>query len=152
MRLTIRTQGIRPAAPLRQHARRRTYAALSRFGHQVAEVVVSFVDVNGPKGGVDSRCVIHLRGPRIRTLTVRELSIDPYSAADMGLSRMARLVRRRLDRIWDHRHRGRVHDSPRGAAVPGHRRSALVSWRIPADCHTHAGEPVRPDKSPGHGG
>ena len=105
MRLTIRLQGIEPSAPLRQYAQRRTYAALSKFGSQVTKVDVRFADVNGPKGGIDSRCDVHVHGPRIGKLTVRELTTDGYVAVTLGMARMARLIGRRLDRLGNYRPR-----------------------------------------------
>lgn len=61
---------------------------------------VAFIDENGPKGGVDTRCALTIRLPYRPTVRVEELSNTPRRAFDLAFPALERaLVRyREVDR------------------------------------------------------
>ena len=108
IRIEVRFRGLDSSEALREHAARRILSHLSRFGREVTDVLVRVADVNGPKGGVDKQCQITVRGPRLGSAAVQEMSGDAYSAVDMATERLGRSVGRELERARDRRTRGKL--------------------------------------------
>lgn len=104
MMIEVRFHGIESTEALRDHATRRGHFHLSRFAGEVTAVLVRLVDENGPKGGVDKRCQVTVRGPRLGSLTLDETGADTYSALDLALERIGRSAGRELARArWSRR-------------------------------------------------
>jgi len=76
MKIEVRFRGLESSDALRDHASRRVQSHLSRFGHEVTEVVLRIADVNGPKGGLDKRCQVTVRGPSFGSAVLDEMSGD----------------------------------------------------------------------------
>jgi len=57
MRIDVRGQHVDLQPALGQYAERRFHTALQRFEARIPTVMVRLVDENGPKHGVDKRCV-----------------------------------------------------------------------------------------------
>lgn len=106
MKMEVRFRGLESSEALREHALRRADVHLSRFGGEVTRVIFRISDINGPKGGVDKACQVTLRGPRLGSATVEELSADAYSAVDLALELSAATVGRELERVRTLRKRG----------------------------------------------
>ena len=106
MKIEVRFRGMESSESLREHAARRVHLHLSRFGQQLSAVVVRIADVNGPKGGLDKRCQVTVRGPRVGSSTLDGMSGDPYSAVDLAVEGVARAVGRALERVRSLRQRG----------------------------------------------
>ncbi len=113
MKVDVRFRGIQASDALREHALRRVHFQLSRFDGAVGSVVVRIGDVNGPKGGVDKRCQVAVRGPALGSVTLEELGSDAYAAVGAAVDRAARAVGRELERARAVR---RPADAPRGRA------------------------------------
>ncbi len=109
MRLDIRAQGFDLTPALRDHAERRLAFALLRFRDRLTGVTVRLADDNGPRGGVDKRCVLRVRLAGMRVTVITERAVDVYAAIDRAADRAGRIVARRLQRR---------HDAVSGAAVP----------------------------------
>jgi ribosome-associated translation inhibitor RaiA len=79
---------------LRRHALRRLSFAIRRFEHRVRHVTVRFVDLNGPRRGVDSRCTVTVdvgeRGP----LFVEATAASPFGAITLASLRLSEALRR----------------------------------------------------------
>ena len=73
----------------------RTRAALRSAGHAVRECRVAFTDENGPKGGVDIRCIIDVGLARCAELHVAGRATSPALAFREAMRRL----RQRLDRV-----------------------------------------------------
>lgn len=99
MKIEVRFRGMEASETLREHVLRRIHLQLSRFDGEVGSVVVRIADVNGPKGGVDKRCNITVRGPALAAVIVEDLSADTYSAVVSAAERAARAVGRELERV-----------------------------------------------------
>ena len=113
MKIDVRFRGLGSTEALREHAERRILFQLSRFGHELSAVVVRVSDINGPRGGLDKRCRIAVRGRRIPVLVIEETSADASSAIDLAVGRIARTVGRELERARGVRLDGNVVSGPR---------------------------------------
>lgn len=98
MKIEVRCRGIEASDALREHAVRRIHFQLGRFNGKVGSVVVRIGDVNGPRGGLDKRCLVTARGPALASIIIEQLSTDPCSAVDLAVARAARAVGRELAR------------------------------------------------------
>jgi putative sigma-54 modulation protein len=102
MKLDIHTQGFELTDALREHAYRRIIFALHRFQHRLGQrVTLHLSDENGPKGGVDMRCVIQIPFPGQNEVVIREDGDDLYVVLDRAADRAGRTVARRLERTHD---------------------------------------------------
>ncbi len=85
---------------LQDFARRRLSFALRRFTSRLRHADVWLDDVNGPRGGFDKRCRIHLRlMPRGRVTVTAEAS-NEYAALARAAKRAAIHLDRRCKRKW----------------------------------------------------
>ena len=98
MKIELRVRGLEDPAVLRDQLERRLQFALGRFGHEVAQVTVRLTDENGPRGGVDKRCHLTVRGPRLATVVIDERNSVAEAALDLAAGRAGRAVARLLDR------------------------------------------------------
>jgi hypothetical protein len=100
MKLTIIKRGDETGVTdaLRRQIERRAGFALSRFSDELGSVLVRLDDLNGPRGGIDKRCRVQLRGPDIGELVVEETDAEWTPAIDRTFSLAARSVARALDK------------------------------------------------------
>lgn len=106
MIIEVRFRALDASDALREHATRRVHFHLGRFADELSSVVVRISDVNGPRGGVDKRCQLTVRGARFGSSTLDELHDDPYAAVDLAMERLARVVERELARARGERRGG----------------------------------------------
>lgn len=98
MKVEIRFRRLQRSEALKQYAVRRAHFALSRFNGEISSVGVTVGDVNGPKGGLDKRCQVTVRGPSIPPVRIESASADAYSSVDLAFERVGRLVGREIER------------------------------------------------------
>lgn len=98
MKIDLRVRGLADPAVLRDQIERRLQFALGRFGHEVARVTVRLSDENGPRGGVDKRCHLTVRGPKLATVVIDERNAVAEAAIDLAAGRASRAVARLIDR------------------------------------------------------
>lgn len=98
MDLDIRFRGLRSSVALREHVSRLVFARLGRFGRNLTGVVVRIIDLNGPKGGLDKRCQITVRGPAFGATTLDVDDGNTYGAVESAIERVARAIARELER------------------------------------------------------
>lgn len=103
MRINVRsTAGVTRAVA--RLARRRLEFALGRFGSRVHTLTVRVTDLNGPRGGVDKKCLIaiRLRSPR-RVIVIEDVDADATVAINRAAERAARTVARAIQALTDWR-------------------------------------------------
>ena len=83
---------------IRAHVERRLGFALSRFEDRLTSVIVRLSDENGPKGGLDKRCRIELRGPDVGTFVVEERDIEWARVIDQAAAIAGRALVRAIER------------------------------------------------------
>lgn len=98
MKIDVRFRGLEGSDALREHIIRRINFKLNRFDGQVTSVLVRLGDVNGPRGGVDKRCHVTVRGPALPGTTIEDVSADAYAAVDLAAERAGQAVARGLGR------------------------------------------------------
>lgn len=98
MRLDIRFKGGKVDPYLREYVERCFQFCLGRFANRMSTVNIWLDDVNGPRGGIDLRCMIHAALIRHGELAVEAIGADAEIAAKMAAERMARRVRTVLTR------------------------------------------------------
>ena len=98
MQLDIRGRNLRLTPALLDHVDRRIRFALGRFAARLSRVAVRVGDVNGPRGGVDKRCWIHLELGG-KALTIDEVDADLYVAIDRASERAGRATERAIARL-----------------------------------------------------
>ena len=80
---------------------RRVQLALSRFGTSILSIKVRITDTNGPKGGVDTRCVVSVNLASGGEVVVQNEGENVFSALNHCLSRAGRTINRSLERRRD---------------------------------------------------
>jgi putative sigma-54 modulation protein len=100
---TVEERGVALKNSHRRAIRRILSSALGRFARRIQVIRVWLEDVNGPRGGEDTRCRIevHFR-PRGRG-HVSALAIDKYAATARAAARARELVDRRVKKVRSHR-------------------------------------------------
>jgi ribosomal subunit interface protein len=98
MRIDVRSTRFGLTDAIREHAERRTAAALEKARLSNVYVMVRLSDINGVRGGVDKSCRISVRLPRLGWVIAHAVDRDLYGAIDRAAIRLGRLLRRRLSR------------------------------------------------------
>jgi len=99
VRVTIRIRADEAETEqLESHIKRRLGFALARISDELTSVLIRLDDLNGPRGGIDKRCHVLLRGPKIGEVVVEETDVSLGPAIDRALSLAGRSVVRALDR------------------------------------------------------
>jgi ribosome-associated translation inhibitor RaiA len=101
MDIEIRARGLKLSAAQREHAERRVGAALDRFEHRLRTVTVTLEDLNGPKGGADTRCRVRARGDRGLAALAQATDVSVEAAADRAADAIGRNVAKVVDRRRD---------------------------------------------------
>ena len=103
MRMAIREAGQWPAETI-ELARTRLEFALGRFAGRVRSVSVSLTDLNGPRGGIDKKCLIAVRLERPpRVIVIEDVDADGAVVVCRAAERTARAVARAVDSTGDWR-------------------------------------------------
>jgi putative sigma-54 modulation protein len=103
MRIGIRQTGHWPQETV-DLARTRLAFALGRFAGRVRSVSVSLTDLNGPRGGLDKKCLIAVRLEKPSgVVVVEEVDTDEAVAVSRAAERASRAVARAIDSTGDWR-------------------------------------------------
>lgn len=76
--------------------------ALELFGERITRVEVHLRNLNGPKHGVDKRCVIEARLAGHDPLAVEADAEDLYQAVHLAAGKLERAVRHKVERHKEH--------------------------------------------------
>jgi hypothetical protein len=69
---------------------------LGRGIRRLRRVDVTLSDLNGPRGGVDKRCLIKVSIDGLRPVVIEDVQSDLYMAIDRAAGRASRTVLRRV--------------------------------------------------------
>ena len=72
---------------------------LHHFGDRILKVVVHLSDDNGPKGGIDKHCHIHVEMKKLPTVVIEDSEENLYAAIDLATHRAERSVRKTLEKV-----------------------------------------------------
>jgi putative sigma-54 modulation protein len=100
-------------AALREYTTRRLSFALRRFEDRVRHITVRFIDLNGPRRGVDSRCSMALDLVGGRRIVVEATTPWPFASVARAAGRLNGAVRKEVGRASSHRRIRHVDGTPR---------------------------------------
>ena len=84
---------------LRAYVDEHLVSHIERFADdEAAEIDISLVDINGPKGGVDKECRVTVRMPGLSSVHVTETADSLFPAIDAARDRLERTLKRALER------------------------------------------------------
>lgn len=72
--------------------------AFDRFRHAIREAVILFSDLNGPKGGIDTQCVVRTKLTNGKLIIGKAKGPDIAGSAYMACYRASRALSRQLSR------------------------------------------------------
>lgn len=98
MQLEIQARDIELSPALKLHVERRVRFALTRYRDRVTRISVRLSDENGPRGGVDKRCRLHLLLGGLPDIVVEDTEADLYVAVSRSAERAERTLGRQLGR------------------------------------------------------
>jgi ribosome-associated translation inhibitor RaiA len=96
MQIALQADGFSLTDALEKHVQDRLRFTFSRVAGRVRRILVTLSDINGPRGGVDKRCLIEVRLDGLSTVVIQDIQTDLYIAIDRAAGRAARSVMRRL--------------------------------------------------------
>ena len=88
---------------LREYIERKMELALDRFDHRLDRIQVRLEDVNGPRGGLDKHCRLHVVGRPSWRIHVEGAGDTFYDAVDAAAARARRSVGQLLARLAEQR-------------------------------------------------
>ena len=98
MRIDLQCEGLEPAQGLRDYVAHKMRTAIGRFRDHIQWARIKVADVNGPRGGVDKRCVVQLRLRNRPDVIFAITELEAHSAVDRAAERVARVLVNRLGR------------------------------------------------------
>lgn len=103
MQIDIQSRSLQLTGSLLEHVAQRVRDLLAHARDHIRNVKVQLIDINGPRGGRDQRCVIQVKLNRLPVVVTEETQVDVRLAIDRALDRAGRSVKRRLERPRDRR-------------------------------------------------
>ncbi len=108
MRVEVTGKKIKLDDDLKTHIDRRLSFALKKFNTDIERIEVSLSDENGPRGGIDKRCLIVVKLLRsLGRVTIEDHGKDFFTVVSRAADRISRAVSRALDRKRDKKYQQR---------------------------------------------
>lgn len=98
MQIQIHTNGVQRSDAIIERVNREIAAAMDVFGEQVTRVEVHLHDDNGPKSGIDKRCLLEIRLAGHQPMAVEHMAPDLYEAIAGAAGKAERAVKHKLER------------------------------------------------------
>jgi len=98
MKTELRTPTIELSDSQRSYVKRRVRTVLGRFADTIERVEVTIEDLNGPRGGVDQRCVVQVFVAGEETVVAEHTHERFHGAVALAARRAGRSVARRRNR------------------------------------------------------
>ena len=109
MQIDIHARGFSLTDALETHVHNRLGFTFLHASSRVSRVHIRLSDLNGPRGGVDKRCLVEVRLEGLPVVVVEDVQSDMYSAIDRAVGRAARTVMRRLALVSSRRRQVTAH-------------------------------------------
>ncbi len=81
------------------HTRQKLEHMLHNFGDRILKIIVHLSDDNGPKGGEDKHCHIHVEMKKLQTVVIEDSEENLYTAIDNATHRAERAVRKAIEKV-----------------------------------------------------
>ncbi len=118
MVIAIQCRGFELTDAIVDHVHKRLGFTLARGAGHVRRVEVTLSDLNGPRGGIDMRCLVRVKLDGLQPVVVEDVQSDLYSAIDRAAGRVGRTVMRRLALNNKRRRMTAAHESHRWLSSP----------------------------------
>jgi len=118
--LEIRSAGVELDPELRAWVYDRIGRQLGKYGPQIERVQVRFGDENGPRGGHDKCCMVHVVLSKLPPVTVEMRGDTEREAFDLAAKSVERATRRNMEKhgFSTHHHQHKLHDgAPDGSTM-----------------------------------
>lgn|SRR3989442_1174104 len=116
--MTIKVEGLRDATLL-ELLTRKLWSLTRRLHAEPTSARIHFTDVNGPKGGPDTRCGITLAYPRRPPMHVEDVAVSPRHAFDAALASLERRLVSEVEQRRDGRRRPKKYYVAKRLLEPG---------------------------------
>jgi len=98
MQINIQARNFSLTDALCSHIERSLGFALGARNDHIQRVLVQLSDINGPRGGTDKCCHIHVILSHLSDVVIEDTETDLYAAINRAANRAGHTVRRRLTR------------------------------------------------------
>jgi len=102
MQIQINAGDVQHSDAIDERIEKEVRTALELFADQVTRVEVHLRNLNGPKHGVDKRCVLEARLAGFDPLAVEADADDLYQAVHLAAGKLERAVKHRIERRKEH--------------------------------------------------
>jgi len=96
MQINIQARHLKQAKKIKAYVKRRLGFSLSNRSDNIQAIHVTLSDINGPKGGVDKCCQIHLKVASIPDIIISKVGADIFSVIDKVSDRVLRSLNNKL--------------------------------------------------------
>lgn len=96
--LDIQVQNFSLTEAIESHIKNKLDPMHRHFGDRILSTHVHLSDINGPKGGVNKKCLIHVELQKLPTVVVENIEESLYTAIDNCCHSAERAVRKSLER------------------------------------------------------
>jgi ribosomal subunit interface protein len=103
MQIELQARGFDLTPSLRDHIARRLAQTLEHIRDDIKKVVVRISDDNGPRHGIDKRCMVRVALRGRKDVVVQDISGDMYMAIGHAFVRAAHSAKRLLRHRQQHR-------------------------------------------------
>lgn len=84
---------------IESHTQEKLETMIHHYGDRILKVIVHMSDDNGPKGGEDKHCHIHVEMKKLPTVVIEDSEDNLYTAIDKATHRAERAVRKSLEKV-----------------------------------------------------
>ncbi len=98
MLVKLRSHGVDLARAMQRYVERRLRLALGASAANIREATVHLRDVNGPRGGVDQKCAVHVALAPSGTIRAEATDADLLLALERAAGRARRGIQRAVER------------------------------------------------------
>lgn len=96
--IDIQVQDFSLTEAMKAHIKQKLEPMHSNFGDRILSTHVHLSDVNGPKGGENKKCLIHVELQKLPTVVVEDTQGSLYTSIDNSCHSAMRAVRKSLER------------------------------------------------------
>lgn len=102
MQIQINFGDVQSSATLNERVNSELESTLKLFKDRITRVEVHLRDDNGPKSGVDKRCLLEARLAGLDPLAVESRGSDLYAAITDAAKKLERAIRHKVERHDEH--------------------------------------------------
>jgi len=98
MQIDIQARSFKLTKALKVYSEEKLKSSFSRCQDRLYRIVVRLSDINGPRGGEDKLCQVHVFLPGIPDVIIEDTEQDMYAAIDRAVDRAGHAVERKVSR------------------------------------------------------